>query len=138
MSLRKSKKKKSRLPENVLCKRKIPLKPNPVTLYGKYAKIMLFDMSRDAEELFSVMNGSPIIKPNKSIEAYDQDNLVWKGTPHGPFSNYIDLGNHFEKINNAPDGRLFCIFDAEFDYQIGLVGLKVILLNTFRLNLDMA
>ena len=69
-------KKKIRLPNNELAKRNLPLKPDPVSLYGKYVTIMPFDKERDAKELFNALNGSPIKKPNKSIEVYDQDNLV--------------------------------------------------------------
>ena len=85
---------------------------------------MPFDVDRDIEPLFNVMNGSPILKPNASIEKYDPFEKIWKGTAHGPFSNSIDFCNYFQGLSNIPNVRLCCVFDAAYNYQIGFVAIK--------------
>ena len=67
---------KNKLPDNVLSKRNLPLKPNPVELYGKYIKILPLDIERDGHQLFMISNGSAIQRENKSIGEYDSEELI--------------------------------------------------------------
>ena len=64
-----------KLSEDILT-RNIPIKPEPVELYGKHIKILSLDIERDAESLFMISNGSAIQRPNKSIKAYDSNELI--------------------------------------------------------------
>ena len=116
---------KAKLPDDLLSRSKcLSIKPDPICLYGKYIKILPLDLKRDAEPLFTVLNGSPINKPNKSFGKYDSNEMIWKHIIHGPFSNLEDFIRYYQKQNSLPNAQLFCIFDIVFDYQIGIIGYK--------------
>ena len=112
------------LAENVLSRRNLPVKPDPIELYGKYIKILPLDINRDSEQLFQISNGSPIQRPNKSIEAYDSNELIWKYVSIGPFENLSDFIDYLQRLKDTEDVRFFCIFDAIENYQIGVVAYR--------------
>ena len=67
---------KRKLSDNILFKRSLPVKPDPIELYGKYIKILPLDIERDAYQLFMISNGSAIQRENKSIGEYDCNELI--------------------------------------------------------------
>ena len=67
---------KNKLPDKVLSNRNLPVKPDPIELYGKYIKILPLNIKRDAYQLFMVSNGSAIQRPNKLVEEYDREELI--------------------------------------------------------------
>ena len=113
---------KKKLSDSILSNRNLPEKPDPIELYGKYVKILPLDIDRDALELFMVSNGSSIQRPNKFIKDYNSNELIWKFTRHEPFTNIDDFIKYLHEIQNINDRRVFCIFDAVENYQIGIVG----------------
>ena len=115
---------KNKLPDNILSKRNLPLKPDPIELYGKYIKLLPLDIRRDSYELFMVSNGSEIQRPNKYIEAYSHDEKIWKLTMQNPFETLNDFTNYLQYQKDLVDSRLFCIFDAVYNYQIGIVAYR--------------
>ena len=111
---------KEKLLVGVLSKRSLPIKPESIELYGKYIKLLPLDITRDSEELFIVSNGQAIQRKNKSIEEYDSNERIWKYLSDGPFTHINDLINSLEGKRDSFDLRLFCVFDAIENYQIGI------------------
>ena len=66
----------NKLPESILLKRSIPIKPEPIELYGRYIKLLPLDVNRDSEQLFMVSNGLEIQRSNKYIREYDSNELI--------------------------------------------------------------
>ena len=69
-----------------------------------------------------ISNGSAIQRENKSIGEYDSEELIWKFTRRYPFTDANDYINYLHELANFENRRLFCIFDAVYNYQIGLTG----------------
>ena len=67
---------KEKLPECILSRRSLSIKPETAELYGKYIKILPLDTNRDSESLFMISNGSLIQRSNKIIEEYDNNELI--------------------------------------------------------------
>ena len=55
------------LPDDVLARR-LPLKPENITLNGKYIRLEPLNINRDSESLYSISNGSRIEIGEKIIE----------------------------------------------------------------------
>ena len=69
-------KRKKKLSDSILSNRNLPVKPDPIELYGKYVKILPLDIDRDGFELFMISNGSSIQRPNKFIKEYNSNELI--------------------------------------------------------------
>ena len=63
----------SPLPESVLARQaRLPLKPDPVILSGKYVRLVPLDIARDVASLFRVSNGEAATLGDRCIESYDR------------------------------------------------------------------
>ncbi len=110
-----------RLPDEVLAKAaQLPIKPAPMTLTGRYVRLSPLDLARDLEALYAVSNGQPAALGERSVEAYDADEFIWRYMPGGPFATLEAFGNHLSKQVDAPNGLPLCIFDTATDQQIGV------------------
>ena len=116
---------RNRLPEEILSKRNLPLKPEPIELVGSFIKIRPLDIERDSKELYMISNGSPICRHGKSTESYDPNELIWKWTANRPFQNLNDFTEYLRHTMDMANTRLFTIFDAVEDYQIGVCGYRM-------------
>jgi hypothetical protein len=76
------------LPEEILQRRTMPLKPDAINLYGKIVYLQPLDLNRDSEVLFHRLNGSSIQLASKSYPAYNADLLVWKCLGFDPSSTH--------------------------------------------------
>jgi hypothetical protein len=109
------------LSEVLLNLRKVlPLKPDAVTLAGKFVRLEPVDIHRDAAELFSVSNGEPARLGEREIEAYDADALVWRYLPYGPFSDRQDLATYLSQVANMPDTLALCVFVTASKRPVGI------------------
>ena len=127
---------KEKLPECILSRRSLSIKPETAELYGKYIKILPLDTNRDSESLFMISNGSLIQRSNKIIEEYDNNELIWKYLSHGPFSNINEFIKYLEKKEGKSSSRSFCVFDAFENYQIGIAGYREISSEHLKLDLS--
>ena len=118
------KKPRIKLSENVLSKRDSLKNLSSIELSGKYIKLLPLDIQRDSEQLFMISNGSAIKRPNKSIEEYDSNELIWKYTRQRPFTNINDFTTYLHESINTENAKIFCIFDPIYNYQIGVAGLR--------------
>ena len=111
------------LPESVLSRRNMPIKPEAVTFTGQYVRMLPLDIDRDASALFLCSNGSEIKMDLKSHPSYDPDELIWELMPYGPFSNIEDFREYLQMIARPANSLIFCLIDIETSQQIGVVGI---------------
>ena len=112
------------LPAEILARRDaLPLKPAPVTLEGKFVRLVPLDLARDADALHAVTNGTPATLGSRSVEAYDADQWVWRYMGGGPFASAADLAAWLQVQLDAPNGLPLCVFDVATAQQVGVVNL---------------
>ena len=111
-----------RLPDDVLSKCSLPLKPNFPAFEGKIVKLLPLDISRDAEALFAVSNGSAIELGDRSYPEYDSDELIWKYMFDYPSVNLNDFRQYLLDIEE-PNKQTFVVFDKATDRQVGIINL---------------
>lgn len=109
------------LPDDMLARRKtLPLKPASVTLTGLKVRLEPLDLDRDLAPLFAVSNGQPIILGDRSIDAYDPDEQIWRFMLAGPFPTSLDMAAYFRTQLDAPNALPFTVFDQATGQQIGV------------------
>jgi RimJ/RimL family protein N-acetyltransferase len=110
-----------KLPDEALAPRdRLPSKPAPVTLTGKYVYLEPLVVERDAGPLFELSNGSPIKLGQRSVEAYDADTLIWRYLFNGPFTDIATFAASLQTQVNDPRGLCFCVFDLATNRQVGV------------------
>jgi RimJ/RimL family protein N-acetyltransferase len=109
------------LSADILARRdRLPLKPAPVTLAGRYVHLEPLLVERDSQPLFEVSNGSPISLGKRSIDAYDADALIWRYMFDGPFDNVDDFKVRLQAQVDAPNALCLCVKDVASGRQVGL------------------
>ena len=110
------------LPDDVLDRQRLlPVKPSPVTLTGRFVRLEPLHLDRDVPTLYAVSNGEPAALGERSINAYDADQLVWRYLPGGPFASAMDLSAYLRLQVNADNGLALCVFDVATNKQVGVV-----------------
>lgn len=111
----------SQLPATILAKREIlPDKPAPITIVGQYVRLKPLVVDRDVKALFEVSNGKAIILGDRSHEAYDADQLIWRYMADGPFENVASLAASLQTQVNASHGLCMCVFDLASGKPVGV------------------
>lgn len=114
----------SPLPSKVLnYRRSLPEKPSPAILTGQFVRIEPLIIERDAQPLFEISNGTALQMGERSMPAYDSDELIWRYMFDGPFANLDELISSLQPQINALNGRCMCVFDAVTGMQIGVMNL---------------
>lgn len=109
------------LPETVLAQiARLPKKPNPVELAGRFVALRPLEVERDAEILYLHTNGQPATLGGRHIGAYDADALVWRFMSAGPFADEGEMRRYLEALQSLPDGLAFTVFDAETSSPVGI------------------
>ena len=101
----------------------LPEKPDPVRLSGQYVRLEPLILERDARSLFAMSNGSAIELGDRSLDAYDSEEWIWRYMSDGPFENLDRFAANLEPKINAPNGRCLCVFDTATGMQIGVANL---------------
>ncbi len=110
------------LPGDVLARSaELPRKPAPVTLTGQRVRLVSLEIERDIEALFQVSNGSPIRLGERSVDAYDPDERIWRYLFAGPFASVDALAAYLQVQVDAPDGLCLCVVDRATDHPVGVV-----------------
>lgn len=99
---------------------RLPKKPDPVELAGKYVTLRPLDVERDAAILHQRTNGQPAALGDRRIDAYDADALVWRYMGAGPFADEAGLCRYLEGLRDAPDSLAFTVFDTASDSPVGV------------------
>jgi RimJ/RimL family protein N-acetyltransferase len=95
----------SELPAEVLARRAtLPLKPAPVALRGAMVELRPLDLDADAAALHAVSSGAPVRIGNRSVEAYDPDERIWRWMSGGPFADAAALRDWLAHQVDEPDG----------------------------------
>ncbi len=114
----------SQLPASLLARRDLlPIKPHVTQLIGRYVWLEPLVLSRDAQPLFEVSNGSPISLGERSMNAYDADESIWRYMLEGPFESLATFERSLEAQVNAFNGLCLCVFDRPSRRQVGVVNL---------------
>jgi RimJ/RimL family protein N-acetyltransferase len=108
------------LPDEVLARiAALPLKPEPVTLTGRFIELRPLDVERDAEALYRISNGQPISLGGRQTEAYDADALIWRFMLGGPFAD-VDSMRAYLRGNDGPAALPFIVIDRGLDHPVGV------------------
>ncbi len=112
------------LPEEILKRRdELPLKPDPVILNGQRVHLQALNLSQDAALLFERSNGHPASLGERSIEAYDADEMIWRYMSGGPFADTEAFSAWLQIQINAPDRLALAVYDLQTASPIGVVNL---------------
>lgn len=109
------------LPDNVLALRDtLPLKPQAITLTGRFVTLIPTDLQRDVETLHLISNGSPLNVGDKHIPAYDADALIWRYMFSGPFESVEAMWAYMQGQVDAPNGLPFTVIDNASGHVVGV------------------
>ena len=112
------------LPPATLARTKtLPLKPEPVTLTGRFVRLVPLDVDRDAEALYAVGNGHAIDLGGRTHPAYDADTLVWRYLFFSPPTDLATFRAYLENQANGTDRLCLCVVEREPDRPVGVVNL---------------
>ena len=109
-----------RLPDDLLMRRdRLPLKPEPVTLDGKYVHLAPLVLDRDVASLFAISNGTPVKVGEREVGSYDADALIWRYLFAGPFATPGALASFLGDIQTTQNFLPLTVFDAPTRRHIG-------------------
>lgn len=100
--------------------RKLPTKLAPLTMEGRYVRLVLLDLVRDAAPLFAASNGSAIVLGGRNLDAYDSNLKIWQYMFSGPFAGVEGLVDFLRPQVESENGLCFCVFDRATEKQIGV------------------
>jgi RimJ/RimL family protein N-acetyltransferase len=98
----------------------LPLTVQPVTLTGTRVQLRPLELSHDIEPLHAMSNGQPARLGDRSIGAYDSDELIWRHMWAGPFSHAYALEAYLRPRVKAPDGLCLCVVDRPTGQPVGV------------------
>ena len=101
----------------------LPLKPDPVTLTGRFVRLVPLDVERDAEALYAVGNGQPIDLHGRTHGAYDADALIWRYLFLVPPTDLATFRAYLENQANGADRLCLCVVERESERPVGVVNL---------------
>src|SRR5262245_61372467 len=111
-----------RLSDEILARSaQLPRQVAPVTLTGHHVRLEPLALERDVEPLFAVSCGQPISLGQRSIGAYDADELIWRYLFSGPFVNSAEMAAYLRPQVEAANGLCLCVFDVATNRQVGVL-----------------
>jgi RimJ/RimL family protein N-acetyltransferase len=111
-----------KLPDNILAPaKKLPVKPDPVTITGRYVRLEPTDLERDGARLYAISNGQPASLGDHTIDAYDPDERIWRYMFSGPFTTEEAFLAHMRPQINAANGLCYTVFDIPTNQQVGII-----------------
>jgi RimJ/RimL family protein N-acetyltransferase len=99
---------------------KLPLKPEPVELTGRYVRLAPLDVARDVDRLFQISNGQPCRIGERTSDAYDAEALIWRYMFGGPFATAVEMAGWLQAQVDAPNGLALTVFDMTTGSPIGV------------------
>jgi RimJ/RimL family protein N-acetyltransferase len=100
---------------------RLPLKPEAVSITGRYISLKPTDLERDAERLYAISNGQPATLGDHSIEAYDPDERIWRYLFNGPFASLDEFLAYMKPQINASNGLCYTVFDLKTGEAVGVI-----------------
>jgi RimJ/RimL family protein N-acetyltransferase len=112
------------LPASVLARAKtLPLKPDPITLPGRFVRLAPLDVERDAGELYEVGNGQSIDLAGRVYPAYDADDLIWRYLFQAPPTDLASFRAYLADQVNGADRLCLCVIEQESNRPVGVANL---------------
>jgi len=99
----------------------LPLKPDAITLEGRFVRLEPLDVERDAAPLFRVSNGEAVTIGERHTDAYDAEQLIWRYLWHGPFASAEEMKPYLRELDAESNLRAFTVFDIATGHQFGIV-----------------
>ena len=109
--------------ETLALTRSLPLKPQPVTLTGRFVRLEPLDVQRHAEALFAAGNGQPIDLAGRTYPAYDADELVWRYLFQAPPTDLESFRAYLADQVNGADRLCLCVIERESGQPVGVTNL---------------
>ena len=108
------------LPPEVLARiAALPVKPESLTLTGRFVELRPLDVERDAEALYRISNGEPLTLGERHIQSYDADALIWRFMLAGPFAD-LEAMKAYLRGNDGPAALPFTVVDRALDHPVGV------------------
>ncbi|HUN06018.1 MAG TPA: GNAT family protein [Aggregatilineales bacterium] len=108
------------LPPEVLARiTALPVKPESLTLTGRFVELRPLDVERDAEALYRISNGEPLTLGERHIQSYDADALIWRFMLGGPFAD-LEAMKAYLRGNDGPAALPFTVVDRALDHPVGV------------------
>lgn len=101
----------------------LPLKPDPVTLAGRYVRLEPLVVERDAAALYALSNGQPIDLAGRTFGAYDADELLWRYLFQAPPTNLDAFRAYLADQVKGADRLCLCVVEQESGQPAGVVNL---------------
>lgn len=110
-----------RLPDEVLARRdRLPKKPAAVVLTGARVELRPVDLEHDLDALFAASSGEPYVLGDRSVAAYDANELIWKWMKGGPFRDKAGLRDYLAAQIDAADMLPLAVHDRATDTPVGV------------------
>ena len=111
-----------KLPAEMLEKsRTLPIKPDSVILRGRKVTLVPAVVEQDGKALFEASNGSALTIGERSEEAYDPEERVWRFLFEGPYSTQDEFETGLQKWIDSPNGLCFAVHHNEAGRPVGVV-----------------
>jgi RimJ/RimL family protein N-acetyltransferase len=101
----------------------LPLKPAPVTLAGRFVRLLPLEVERDAAALYAVGNGEAIDLEGRLYPAYDPDELIWRYLFQPPPHDLAGFRAYLADQVNGADRLCLCVVEQVSDRPVGVVNL---------------
>ena len=101
----------------------LPLKPEAVTLTGRFVRLVPLDVERDLEALYAVGNGQPIDLRGRTHPAYDADALIWRYLFPPPPTHLAAFRAYLASQVNGADRLALTVVERESELPVGVVNL---------------
>jgi RimJ/RimL family protein N-acetyltransferase len=101
----------------------LPLKPDPVTLGGRFVRLVPLDVERHAAALYAVSNGAAIDLGGRIQPAYDPDELVWRYLFQAPPNDLGGFRAYLADQVNGADRLCLCVVEQESGRPVGVTNL---------------
>ena len=110
-------------PATLALARSLPLKPEPVTLTGRFVRLEPLDADRHAAALFAASSGQPLDLAGRAVGAYDAEELVWRYLFQGPFDDPGAFRAYLQDQVSGADRLCLCVIERESEAPVGVVNL---------------
>lgn len=112
------------LPIEVLARRsELPKKPAAVVLRGERVVLRPLDLERDCAPLHAVSNGEPFTLGDRSVAAYDPDEVIWKWMRGSRNADPRALRGYLAPTLMSPDQLMLTVCDRATATPIGCAAL---------------
>ena len=104
-------------------RRSLPLKPQDVTLEGRFVSMRPTQVDADALSLYRVSDGSPIDQGGLHYPAYDADELIWRFMFAGPFATSDEFAGYCRRQVDAPNALSLTVFESAGGLAVGMASI---------------